>query len=66
MTASPGRAPTLFEPDRERFGEGAVLLRRWVDDDVQREYDRTVTDFKKKYPILDTEAVAQRFPDPVN
>ncbi|MFN8061068.1 MAG: alpha-ketoglutarate-dependent dioxygenase AlkB [Vicinamibacterales bacterium] len=37
MTASPGRAPTLFEPDRERFGEGAVLLRRWVDDDVQRE-----------------------------
>lgn len=30
------------------------------DDDVQREYDRTVTDFKKKYPILDTEAEISR------
>lgn len=31
-----------------------------TDDDVQREYDRTITEFKKKYPILDTEAEISR------
>lgn len=34
--------------------------RRPTDEDVQKEYDRTVADFKRKYPILDTNAEISR------
>lgn len=46
----------------EQARQYAVLKEEFVatDDDVQREYDRTITDFKKKYPILDTEAEISR------
>lgn len=30
------------------------------DDDVQKEYDRTIAEFKKKYPILDTDTEISR------
>jgi hypothetical protein len=56
-------------PDERRKFRTAEIQRQYAgfkqefvatDEDVEKEYDRTVSDFKKKYPILDSETEISR------